>query len=65
KPQKVAGAVRLVKQLASKGIEVDAVGMQGHYSLFYPALSDVEQSITALINAGTQVAITELDVSVL
>ncbi|WP_240621805.1 endo-1,4-beta-xylanase [Alteromonas alba] len=65
KPQKVAGAVRLVKQLASKGIKVHAVGMQGHYSLFYPAISDVEQSITALINAGTNVAITELDVTVL
>ena len=65
KPQKVAGAIRLVKQLAGKGIDVDAVGMQGHYSLFYPALNDVEQSIEALINAGTKVAITELDVTVL
>ena len=65
KPQKVAGAVRLVKQLARQGIHVDAVGMQGHYSLDYPALSDVEQSITRLIEAGTNVAITELDVTVL
>ncbi|TPV56447.1 endo-1,4-beta-xylanase [Aestuariibacter sp. GS-14] len=65
KPAKVAGAVRLVKQLAAVGIKVDAVGMQGHYSLFYPSLADIEQSILSLKQAGVAVAITELDISVL
>lgn len=65
KPAKVAGAVKLVKQLGDAGIKVDAVGMQAHYSLFYPSLSDIEQSMKTLRNAGVRIAITELDISVL
>lgn len=65
KPEKVAGAVRLVKQLAAAGIKVDAVGMQAHYSLFYPTLTDIEHSIKTLGDAGVRIAMTELDISVL
>lgn len=65
KPEKVAGAVRLIHQLTDAGIDISAVGMQGHYSLFYPELSAVEESIKTLISAGTKVSLTELDVSVL
>ncbi|NVK55023.1 MAG: endo-1,4-beta-xylanase [Alteromonadaceae bacterium] len=65
KAEKVAGAVRLVKQLEAAGVKPDAVGMQAHYSVFYPEIEEVEQSIQALIAAGVNVAITELDVTVL
>lgn len=65
KKEKVAGAIKLVEQLRNVGERVDAIGMQGHYSLFYPSLSEIEQSMQAIIDAGIDIAITELDVSVL
>ena len=64
-PQKRAGAVRIVRQLKAKGLRIDGVGMQGHYSLGYPDLKEVEDSIIAYAAEGVKVMITELDVSVL
>jgi len=66
KPAKRAGAIRVVKALQDQGIEVDGIGMQGHYGLDWPAnLSDVEASIEAFGALGLSVYITELDISVL
>ncbi|MEJ2383523.1 MAG: endo-1,4-beta-xylanase [Xanthomonadales bacterium] len=65
-PAKRAGAVRLVKALQDAGVRVDGVGIQGHYGLDNPRdLQDFEDSITAFAALGTQVHITEMDVSVL
>lgn len=65
-PAKRAGAIRLLDGLRRKGIPVHGVGMQAHYRLDAPAsLSDVEDSIVAFAQAGFDVMITELDVSVL
>ena len=64
-PKKRDGAVRLIKDLQSKGIRVDAIGMQGHYSLDDPSLDDLEASINAFASLGVEVLITELDISVL
>ena len=65
KPEKRNGVLRLVKNLQSKGIKIDGVGMQAHYSLDNPELTDIEDSINAYSNLGVDVLITELDVSVL
>ncbi|BFT31450.1 endo-1,4-beta-xylanase [Alteromonas sp. D210916BOD_24] len=65
KKAKVEGAITLVNQLLEAGEKVDAIGMQGHYSLFYPSLNEIEQSVQAIVNAGLSIAVTELDVSVL
>ncbi len=65
KPEKRSGVVQLVKRLQSKGIRIDGVGMQAHYSLTSPELSDIEDSIKAYSNLNVDVLITELDVSVL
>lgn len=65
KPEKRNGVIRLVKSLQSKGIKIDGVGMQAHYSLTSPELSDIEDSINAYSDLGIDVLITELDVSVL
>lgn len=65
KPQKRAGVIRLVKAMQEKGIRIDGVGMQGHYALDYPDLSQTEDSIEAFAQLGVDVMITELDVSVL
>ncbi len=65
KPAKLEGIVKLLKDLQSKGVKVDGVGIQGHYGLGYPKLSDLEASIVAINELGLPVMFTELDVSVL
>lgn len=65
KPEKRAGAIRLINSLRDKGIPVKAVGEQGHYSLRGPASEQIEASIDAFAKAGIEVNITELDVDVL
>ena len=65
KPEKRQGVLRLVKQLQDAGIRVAGIGMQGHYGLQSPLLSEVEDSIRAYAATGAQVMITELDISVL
>jgi endo-1,4-beta-xylanase len=65
KPEKRKGVIKLVKELQSKGIKIDGIGMQAHYSLTSPDLKEVENSIIAFANLNVSVLITELDVSVL
>ncbi len=59
------GTVRLVQSLQSKGIRIDAIGMQGHYDITSPQLKELEASIVSFSELGVKVMITELDVSVL
>ena len=65
KPLKRAGVVRLVKNLQAKGIKIDGVGMQAHWSLLGPSIEDIENSIIAYSDLGVKVSFTELDVTVL
>jgi len=64
-PQKRLGVLRIVKQLQAKGLRIDGVGMQGHYSLFHPDFKEVEDSIIAYAETGVKVMFTEVDISVL
>lgn len=65
KPEKRAGVLKLVAALKAKNAPIYGIGEQGHYSLDYPKLQDVEDSIVAFKNTGLKVVITELDISVL
>lgn len=65
KPSKFAGIIRLVKDLQSKGIRIDGVGMQGHWDLDYPTPQELDAAILAYSQLGVKVLITEMDVSVL
>jgi endo-1,4-beta-xylanase len=65
KPEKRAGVLKLIAALQAKNVPVHGIGEQGHYSLDYPDLQQVEDSIIAFANTGLQVMITELDISVL
>ncbi len=65
KPEKRDGVVRLVKDLQKKGIKIDGVGMQGHWTLHTPSLNQVQASIDAFSKLGVKVMISELDISVL
>ena len=64
-PAKRDACVRLIKDLKSKGLRVDGVGIQGHWALDYPALQDVEEFIKAMAAIGVKVMITEMDIDVL
>jgi endo-1,4-beta-xylanase len=65
KPAKREGVIRIVKNLQAKGIKVDGVGMQAHWSLDGPSLEDIENSIIAYSDLGVKVMFTELDITVL
>jgi endo-1,4-beta-xylanase len=62
---KRAGAIAMVKKLQSQGIKVSGVGLQGHYHLNWPRVSQLDSTITEFAQLGVTVVITELDVDVL
>lgn len=65
KPAKREGAIRMISSLREEGVQVDGIGMQGHYSLDSPTLKQIEASIIAFSEQGLKVMITELDIDVL
>lgn len=62
---KVDGAVKMAKMLQEKGLQIDGIGMQGHWSLNYPSQEELESSIKKISDLGIKVMITELDIDVL
>ncbi len=64
-PDKRNGAIKMIKAIQDKGIKVDGIGMQGHWSLDSPSIEVIEESILAYAALGVKVAITELDINVL
>jgi endo-1,4-beta-xylanase len=62
-PQKRAGAVKLLKIIQASGARLDAVGIQGHWSLAKLPLKDLEDAIIEFSSMGLKVMITELDIS--
>jgi len=65
KEAKRQGVIRLIRDLQSKGVRIDGLGIQGHWFLGYPQINDIETAITALSTLGVKIMITELDISVL
>ena len=65
KPEKRAGAIRIIKDLQQRRIRIDAVGEQGHWRLQSPTPAEIDQAITELRATGVKVMITELDVNLL
>jgi endo-1,4-beta-xylanase len=59
---KCNGAVAIVKDLKSKGIRIDGVGIQCHAGLTYPTAQSLDYAITTLAGTGVKVMITELDI---
>ena len=64
-PQKREGVIRIVKNLQDKGIKIDGVGMQAHWSIETPSLEEIENSILAYSELGVKVSFTELDITAL
>ena len=62
---KIEAIVQLVKTLKSRGIRIDAIGMQGHIGMEGPTLEQYENAIKAYTDAGVKVMVTEFDLSIL
>ena len=59
------GAIRLIKDLKSKGIRIDGIGIQAHWGLTHPSLEEIETAIQMYAALDIPIMFTELDVSVL
>jgi endo-1,4-beta-xylanase len=59
------GVVAMVKSLQEKGVKIDGIGMQGHFSMDFPTLEEFEKSLLTFSGLGVKVMITELDLGVL
>ena len=55
---------QLVKKMKDKGVPINGVGLQGHWSIYEPTAQELEESITRFASLGLKVQITELDMSV-
>jgi endo-1,4-beta-xylanase len=67
-PAKRNGCIRLVKDLQSKGVRIDGVGLQAQAWRLppdYPVLKDVEDFINAVSALGVKVMVTEMCIDVL
>lgn len=64
KPEKRAGAVRLMQRLVDAGVPVAGVGVQTHMWMDWPTVPEMEAQILDLAPFG-DVMITELDIGVL
>lgn len=64
-PGKVKTVIQLVKDLKSKGIRIDGVGMQAHVGMDTPSINEYEKAILAYAKTGVKVNITELEISAL
>jgi endo-1,4-beta-xylanase len=65
KPAKRDKVAKMVKNLLAKGVQIDGIGMQAHYTLDYPKIKEFEDAIVTFSNLGVKVMITELDITVL
>lgn len=57
--------VKMVNDLKSRGLRIDAIGMQGHMGLDYPTYEEFETSLKAFAGTGCRVNISEWDMSAL
>ncbi len=64
-PVKRDGVIKLIKEIQDNGVQVDGIGMQAHYHLDYPDLTELEDAIVKFSELGVKVSITELDINIL
>jgi endo-1,4-beta-xylanase len=64
RPEKRERIFKLLQSLIKQGVPVNAVGLQGHWSLFEPSKQELEETIQRFASLGLKVQVTELDVSV-
>ncbi len=64
RPEKTVRIYKLLKDLKSRGVPVDGVGIQAHWSLYEPSAEELRDAIDKFKSLGLDVQFTELDISV-
>lgn len=64
-PGRRDAVVAMVKDFQARGIRIDGIGMQGHWSMHRPTLEEIEDAIEAYASTGLPIHFTELDVDLL
>ncbi|MFP4015726.1 MAG: endo-1,4-beta-xylanase [Halanaerobiaceae bacterium] len=54
---------QLLKDLIDDGVPIDGVGIQAHWDIYWPSISDIKEAIEMYSDLGLEVQITELDLS--
>ena len=54
----------MLKKMLAKGVPINGIGLQAHWSVSTPTREELENSIRLFSSLGLQVQITELDISV-
>jgi len=63
--QKLDKILKLLKWLKDeRGLKIDGVGLQGHWTLDWPSVSTIASTIDAIVAAGYKVKISELDITI-
>ncbi len=63
-PAKREKIYTMLKTMLAKGVPVNGIGLQAHWSVSTPTREELENSIRLFSSLGLQVQITELDISV-
>lgn len=64
RPEKRERVYRLLKMLKDAHVPINAVGLQGHWSLFEPGSEELINTIKEFSSLGMKVQVTEMDISV-
>jgi len=63
-PAKREKIYTMLKKMLAKGVPINGIGLQAHWSVSTPTREELERSIRLFSSLGLQVQITELDISV-
>jgi endo-1,4-beta-xylanase len=61
--QKVDAISKMVRDFKSRGIKIDGIGHQSHYTITYPAMESFESAIVDYSMLGVTQHITEMDIA--
>jgi endo-1,4-beta-xylanase len=64
RPEKRERVYKLLKMLIDAKVPINAVGIQGHWSIYEPSSNELIETIKKFSSLGLKVQITELDISV-
>jgi endo-1,4-beta-xylanase len=64
RPEKRDRVYKLLKKLVDAHVPVNAVGLQGHWSIYEPTEKELRDAIEKFASLGLKVQITELDMSI-
>lgn len=63
RPEKRERVYKLLKQLVDAGVPINAVGLQGHWSIYEPNPEDLRATIKKFASLGLKIQFTEVDMS--